>query len=37
MRAFATNYWGGEGTLVECVMELGAYPERDVNYAETKI
>ena len=33
-RAFALQTWGGEGSLAEFGMRLGAYPERDVNYAD---
>jgi transcriptional regulator GlxA family with amidase domain len=36
MRAFVTEYWGGEGTLVEFALALGAYPDRDVNYADVQ-
>ncbi|KAH7333117.1 class I glutamine amidotransferase-like protein [Rhexocercosporidium sp. MPI-PUGE-AT-0058] len=32
MRAFVTEYWSG--ALVEFALELGAYPIRDVNYAD---
>jgi transcriptional regulator GlxA family with amidase domain len=35
-RAFVTEYWGGKGTLVEFVLALGAYPDRDINYADVQ-
>jgi transcriptional regulator GlxA family with amidase domain len=35
-RAFATEYWGGKDTLVEWALEIGAYPDRDVDYADVK-
>jgi len=35
-RAFATEYWGGKDTLVEVLLALGAYPDRDVNYADVQ-
>ncbi|KAF8848690.1 class I glutamine amidotransferase-like protein [Acephala macrosclerotiorum] len=35
-RAFVTEYWGGEGTLVEFVLALGAYPDRDIDYKDVK-
>jgi transcriptional regulator GlxA family with amidase domain len=34
MRAFATEYWGGEGSLIEFAIEFGHYPKRDVDYAD---
>jgi transcriptional regulator GlxA family with amidase domain len=34
MAAFVTEYWGGEGSLVEFMLHLGHYPVRDVNYAD---
>ncbi|KAF4630640.1 hypothetical protein G7Y89_g7498 [Cudoniella acicularis] len=36
MRAFVTEYWGGEGTLADFVLALGAYPDRDVDYKDVK-
>ena len=33
-KAFVTEIWGGEGTLVEFVLRLGGYPERNINYAD---
>jgi transcriptional regulator GlxA family with amidase domain len=33
-RAFALQTWGGEGSLAEFGMQLGAYPDRDVDYAD---
>lgn len=35
-KAFVTEYWGGEGTLVEFSLALGAYPDRDVDYKDVK-
>jgi len=32
MRAFVSEYW--KGPLFEFALELGAYPIRDVNYAD---
>ena len=34
MRAFGTEYWGGEGSLMQFGLESGHYPQRDVNYAD---
>jgi len=34
VRGFVTEYWGGEDTLVEFALTLGAYPDRDVDYAD---
>lgn len=34
MRAFVTEYWGGKDTLAEFMLDLGAYPVRDVDYAD---
>ncbi|ETI25113.1 hypothetical protein G647_04485 [Cladophialophora carrionii CBS 160.54] len=34
MRAFGTEYWGGEGTLLQFALESGHYPLRDVGYAD---
>lgn len=34
MRAFTTEYWGGEGGLAEFAMTLGDWPKRGVNYAD---
>jgi transcriptional regulator GlxA family with amidase domain len=36
MRAFVTEYWGGEGTLAEFGLALGAYPDRDVTYGDVQ-
>lgn len=36
MRAFLMEYWGGEGSLVEFGLKLGAYPVRDVEYADVE-
>jgi hypothetical protein len=33
-RAFALQTWGGEGSLAEFGMQLGGYPDRDVDYAD---
>jgi transcriptional regulator GlxA family with amidase domain len=35
-RAIVTEYWGGKDTLAEFVLALGAYPVRDVNYADVE-
>jgi transcriptional regulator GlxA family with amidase domain len=35
-RAFVTEYWGGKDTLVEFVLAFGAYPDRDINYADVE-
>ncbi|KAI1614303.1 class I glutamine amidotransferase-like protein [Exophiala viscosa] len=35
IRAFVTEYWGGEGTLAEFTVELGHFPKRDVDYKDT--
>lgn len=35
-RAFVTEYWGGKDTLAEFALALGAYPDRDVNYADVE-
>ncbi|KAE9368232.1 class I glutamine amidotransferase-like protein [Stipitochalara longipes BDJ] len=35
-RAFVTEYWGGKDTLVEFALALGAYPDRDINYADVE-
>ena len=32
--AFATETWGGEGTLVEHLLRLGGFPFRDVDYKD---
>lgn len=39
MRAFGTEYWGGEGTLMQYAIELGHWPRRDKQYgdAESKL
>lgn len=34
MRAFVTQTWGGEGTLVDYILELGHWPIRDVDYKD---
>jgi transcriptional regulator GlxA family with amidase domain len=34
MRAFVSEFWGGEGSLVEWTLEIGAYPVRDIKYAD---
>ncbi|KIW17679.1 hypothetical protein PV08_04874 [Exophiala spinifera] len=36
IRAFATEYWGGEGSLVEFFIGLGHFPKRDLNYADAE-
>lgn len=33
-RAFAEEYWGGEGTLAEFALRLGGYPFRDQDYKD---
>ncbi|KAJ5355267.1 DJ-1/PfpI family protein [Penicillium cataractarum] len=32
--AFGRHTWGGKGTLVDHMIQVGYWPERDVNYAE---
>jgi len=34
MRAFGTEYWGGEGSLAQFGLDSGHYPIRDVGYAD---
>lgn len=34
MREFATATWGGEGTLMDYVVKVGALPIRDVDYRD---
>ncbi|KAK8050138.1 hypothetical protein PG994_011868 [Apiospora phragmitis] len=34
MVAFVREYWGGEGSLGEAVIQLGSWPLRSVNYDE---
>ena len=34
MRAFASEVWGGEGTLAEWWLALGSWPVRDVDYKD---
>ncbi|KIY03035.1 uncharacterized protein Z520_01501 [Fonsecaea multimorphosa CBS 102226] len=34
MRAFGTEYWGGEGTLVQYALDSGHWPHRDVDYSD---
>ncbi|EXJ73530.1 uncharacterized protein A1O5_03291 [Cladophialophora psammophila CBS 110553] len=34
MRAFGTEYWGGEGTLMQFALDSGHYPQRDVQYED---
>ena len=34
IRAFGTEYWGGEGTLLQFALETGHYPQRDLGYAD---
>lgn len=36
IRAFATEYWGGEGSLVDFFVGLGHFPKRDINYADAE-
>lgn len=35
-RAFVEEYWGGKDTLVEFVLALGAYPDRDIDYKDVE-
>jgi len=34
MRAFGTEYWGGEDTFAAFALDSGHYPQRDVGYAD---
>ena len=35
MRAFGTEYWGsGEGTLMQYMLDIGHYPQRDLEYGD---
>ncbi|KIW19678.1 hypothetical protein PV08_00252 [Exophiala spinifera] len=34
IRAFGKEMWGGEGSLVNYWLEMGHFPERDVNYGD---
>ncbi|KIW28101.1 uncharacterized protein PV07_07786 [Cladophialophora immunda] len=34
MGAFCTEYWGGEGTLVQFALDSGHWPQRDVRYGD---
>lgn len=34
MRAFATETWGGEGTLMDYLLQVGHCPARDVDYKD---
>jgi transcriptional regulator GlxA family with amidase domain len=34
MRAFGTEYWGGEGSMMQFALNSGHYPQRDVGYAD---
>ena len=34
MRVFGAEYWGGEGTLMQWLLDLGHWPERDLNYRD---
>ncbi|KAK6376366.1 hypothetical protein LTS17_006961 [Exophiala oligosperma] len=36
IRAFAEEYWGGEGSLVEFYVGLGHFSKRDINYADAE-
>lgn len=33
--AFGRETWGGEGTLVDYIVPIGAWPERDVDYKDS--
>jgi transcriptional regulator GlxA family with amidase domain len=35
-RAFVEEYWGGKDTLVEFVLALGGYPDRDIDYKDVE-
>jgi transcriptional regulator GlxA family with amidase domain len=37
MGAFGTEYWGGEGTLLQFALDSGHYPQRDVGYADAPL
>ncbi|KIW75175.1 hypothetical protein Z517_11947 [Fonsecaea pedrosoi CBS 271.37] len=34
MRAFGTEYWGGEGSLIQFAFDSGHWPLRDVQYGD---
>jgi transcriptional regulator GlxA family with amidase domain len=34
IRAFGEAYWGGEGTLMQWLLDLGHFPQRDVAYGD---
>lgn len=34
MANFMKHYWGGEGTYVEFLSKVGAWPDRDVDYKD---
>jgi transcriptional regulator GlxA family with amidase domain len=34
MRAFATDIWGGKGSLASAMLDIGGFPKRDVDYKD---